>query len=220
MKKVPPKEVLDGQAPKDAASLVLGGIGDWSNKKTEKPLVSNEVDIVKSSEKETDKLNDDGTFELSYTMDLEQETFELIQMPEISSGVYIHDFTVNRTAIIEENRCFVMVMDRNEIAPPRTFYDMIRNIKDDGYEMNLDEIQHDMMIVLPELNEDQVFKDYGLFVGRLCEGKKVFKLTPVPDEVASAQNLENTIENKMNAFQNFDSPFNGDLQFKREKRST
>merc|ERR1719412_1137689 len=192
MKKVPPKEVLDGQAPKDAASLVLGGIGDWSNKKTEKPLVSNEVDIVKSSETETDKFNDDGTFELSYTMDLQQETFELIQMPEISSGIYIHDFTVNRTAIIEENRCFVMVMDRNEIAPPRTFYDVIRNIKEDGYELNLDEVQHDMMIVLPELNEDQVFKEYGLFVGRLCKGKTVLKLAPVPEEIASVDDVLKT----------------------------
>jgi len=145
--------------------------------------------------------------------------FHLQQMPEISSGVYIHDFTVNRTAIIEENRCFVMVMDRNEIAPPRSFYDMIKNIKEDGYALNLDEVQHDMMIVLPELNEDQVFKEYGLFVGRLCKGKKVYKLTPVQDEIASVENLENTVENQMDLFQNFENTFNNEFQFKREKRS-
>jgi hypothetical protein len=29
LRNVPPKEVLAGQAPKEGASLVLGGIGDW-----------------------------------------------------------------------------------------------------------------------------------------------------------------------------------------------
>jgi len=216
LRNVPPKDVLAGQAPKDGASLVLGGIGDWRDNKEENPLVSSQVEIEKSSQTETDTFGDDGTFEVTYTMDLEQETFELIQMPEISSGVYIHDFTVNRTAIIEENRCFVMVMDRNEIAPPRSFYDMIQNIKEDGYELNLDEVQHDMMIVLPELNEDQVFKEYGLFVGRLCKGKTVFKLIPVPDEIASVENLEKSLENKMDLFQN---AFKDELEIKREKRS-
>ena len=52
-------------------------------------------------------------------------------MPDVSSGMYIHDFMVDRTAIIENNRCFVMVMDRNEIAPPRNFLDIImRTTKD------------------------------------------------------------------------------------------
>lgn len=216
---VPPNDVLPGQLPKEGASLVLGGIGDWRDSKEENPLVSSQVEIERSSQTETDTYGDNGTFEVTYTMDLEQETFELIQMPEISSGVYIHDFTVNRTAIIEENRCFVMVMDRNEIAPPRSFYDMIQNIKQDGYELNLDEVQHDMMIVLPELNEDQVFKEYGLFVGRLCKGKTVLKLAPVPEEIASVDDvLKNTLGNEMDLLQNFGNALIDEWDSKREKR--
>ena len=65
-------------------------------------------------------------------------------MPDISSGQYVHDFTVNRTAIVEENRCFVMVMDRSEIAPPRNLFDLLSKTTNDGYEMDLDEIQHEM----------------------------------------------------------------------------
>jgi hypothetical protein len=130
-------------------------------------------------------------------MDLEEETFELIQMPDVSSGMYVHDFTVNRTAIIEDNRCFVMVMDRNEIAPPRSLLDILRKTTKDGYELDLDEIQHDMMIVLPELTQDDLLKEYGLFIGRACHDKTAYKLEPVPEEIVSLQNLENSLEDEI-----------------------
>jgi hypothetical protein len=57
------------------------------------------------------------------------------------------------------------------------------------------------------------FKDYGMFIGRLCNDKTVYKLEPVPEEVASAQNLEKEVENDI--FASF--PSLGD--FRREKRS-
>merc|ERR1711894_635770 len=139
----------------------------------------------------------DGKFEFKYEMDLEEEQFELIQMPDISSGLYVHDFTVNRTGIVEANRCFVMVMDRNEIAPPRNLFDLLRKTTDDGYEMDLEEIQHDMMIVLPNLTSDQVFKQYGWFIGKACEDKIVYKLEPVPEEIAAMQDLEDEVEDEI-----------------------
>merc|ERR1712203_64171 len=81
-----------------------------------------------------------------------------------------HDFTVNKTAIIEGSRCFAM-------------------------EMDLEEIQHDMMIVLPTLSKDDVFKKYGWFIGRACRGKVVYKLEPVPEEIAMIQdNLEDKLD--------------------------
>merc|ERR1712126_389860 len=107
----------------------------------------------------------DGKFEFKYEMDLEQETFELIQMPDISSGQYVHDFTVNRTAIVEENRCFVMVMDRSEIAPPRNLFDLLSKTTNDGYEMK---------ITLPTLTSEDVFKKYGWFIGRASQGRIVY----------------------------------------------
>ena len=116
-------------------------------------------------------------------------------MPEVSSGVYIHDFTVNRTAIIEDSRCFVMQMDRNEIALPRSLHELFKNIKEDGYELNLDEVQHEMMIILPDLAKEKVFKEYGLLIGRMCDGKMTYKLKPVPDEFNIGQEIENPIEN-------------------------
>ena len=118
-------------------------------------------------------------------------------MPDVSSGMYIHDFMVDRTAIIENNRCFVMVMDRNEIAPPRNFLDILMKTTKDGYELDLDEIQHNMMIALPELTYDALLKDFGWFIGRACRDKSSYKLEPLPEEIASIQNLETAMENEM-----------------------
>jgi hypothetical protein len=192
-----PNDVLSGEPPKDGAALVLGDFGYWHDQGSEKPLVRTDIELDESREMETETLNEDGTFELMYEMDLEEETFELIQMPDVSSGLYVHDFTVNRTAIIEDNRCFVMVMDRNEIAPPRNLLDILVNTKD-GYELDLDEIQHDMMIVLPELTPEDLFKEYGYFIGRACHDKTAYKLVPVPEEIAALQNLDNSMQEEMN----------------------
>merc|ERR1712193_303584 len=97
--------------------------------------------------------------------------------------------------IIEGSRCFAMEMDRQEIAPPRSLFELLTKTTNDGYEMDLEEIQHDMMIVLPTLPKDDVFKKYGWFIGRACRGKVVYKLEPVPEEIAMIQdNLEEKLD--------------------------
>lgn len=190
-----PKEVLVGQPPNDGAALVFGDLGSWQGDNVEKDLVKTQIEIDDVSE----TIEVDGTFEFKYEIDLEEEKFELIQMPDVSSGAYVHDFTVNRTGIIESTRCFVMVMDRTEIAPPRSLFDLLTKTTDDGYEMDLDEIQHDMMIVLPKLTSDEVFKQYGWFIGKACRGKTVFKLEPVPEEIAAIQDLEEAVEDEIDS---------------------
>ena len=37
----------------------------------------------------------DGGVGLEYEMDIEMETFEMTQMPQLSHGIYVHDFKVN-----------------------------------------------------------------------------------------------------------------------------
>ena len=90
-----------------------------------------------------------------------------------------------------------MVMDRNEIAPPRNLFELLSKTTDDGYEMDLDEIQHDMMIVLPTLTLDDVFKKYGWFIGKACQDKIVYKLEPVPEEIARLQDVEEELESEI-----------------------
>jgi len=197
----PPKDILIGQPPQNGAALVFGDLGYWPGDGEEMPLLRTDIDLKVESEFETDTI-EDGKFEMSFEMDMEEETFELIQMPEVSDGVYVHDFTVNKTAIIEGSRCFAMEMDRQEIAPPRSLFELLTKTTNDGYEMDLEEIQHDMMIVLPTLSKDDVFKKYGWFIGRACRGKVVYKLEPVPEEIAMIQDnleekLDDPIENEI-----------------------
>ena len=116
--------------------------------------------------------------------------------------MYVHDFTVNKTAIIEETRCFVMVMDRNEIAPPRNFLDFIMKTLEDGhYELDLDEIQHDMMIT-HQLTKDDLLTEYGWVIGKACDEKIAYKLEPVTDEMASIQKFENSMTDELNVGRN------------------
>jgi hypothetical protein len=40
------------------------------------------------------KINKNGALELDYELDVEMEEFEMLQLPEISHGRYLHDFKV------------------------------------------------------------------------------------------------------------------------------
>jgi len=182
----PPKDVLFGKPPRDGAALVFGDLGSWQDNHEEQPLIRTDIDLTETRESEIDEMDND-TFKMTFEFDVEEEKFELIQMPDVSDGVYVHDFTVNRTAIIENSRCFVMLMDRNDIAPPRSLLELLMKTSKDGYEMNLDEIQHDMMIVLPELTNDETFEKYGWFIGKACHEKTIYKLELVPEEIAALQ---------------------------------
>ena len=113
-------------------------------------------------------------------------------MPEISNGIYIHDFTVDKTAILETSRCFEMHLDRNEISPPRSLLDIITKMKD-GYELDLNEIQHDMRITAV-LTEDEL-NGYGMIIPNFCKEKTTYKLeTIVMEDVLADAELEVDVE--------------------------
>lgn len=123
-------------------------------------------------------LRGDGTVELVYELDLEYEEFESFEFPEISHGRYIHDFKFNKTAIIDPDgeRCFVMPLDRKEIPRPKTLFDVIRNMKNGVYDMDIEEIRHDTRVSFPALKD---LSHYGLFITSACEGKTTFLLERV-----------------------------------------
>ncbi len=62
---------------------------------------------------------------------------------------------MNKTAIIDpkNDRCFVMPLDRSEVPRPKTFLDILRDLRDGVYELNLEEIRHDTRIVLPPIGQ-------------------------------------------------------------------
>ena len=79
------------------------------------PVFEDELTAARMSLTET--FNDDGTIEFDYELDLEFDEFEEFELPELSRGRYLHDFRVNKTAIVDADggRCFVMDLDRAEV---------------------------------------------------------------------------------------------------------
>ena len=89
---------------------------------------------------------------------------------------------VDKTAIVDSGRCFVMNLDRNEISPPQTLYDVITKIQNGYYEKERkwlwEEIQHDLMIT-DILTEAEVINGYGMFIPYFCKDKTTYKLEPI-----------------------------------------
>ncbi len=132
-----------------------------------------------------EKLRADGSVELDYELDLKFEEFEEFQMPQISHGRYLHDFKVNQTAIIDPDgdRCFVMPLDQEEVPKPRSFYEIIRNLRDGVYGLDISEVRVDTRVVFPPV-EDPF--EFGFFIGSACAGHHTYRLKPI-DEVMIAK---------------------------------
>lgn len=218
-----------GQRQAQEGVVVMGNLGEWKDRNNEpEPLIREDIEVdhdtIISDMKTGETMDGEETFEYTFEMDMEHETYELIQMPEISTGLYLHDFIFNRTAIIEKNRCFVMLLDRNEIAPPRSLYDLIERTEKDGFELDLDEVEKEMMVIEPALTNEEVYKQNGVIISNACSGKTTYSLEPVPEHLAEdIQEIEDAKEDIQDAIQGIDDglfeDFDGDFDAARKKRS-
>lgn len=130
------------------------------------------------------RVNKNGALELDYELDVEMGEFEMLQLPEISHGRYLHDFKVNKTAIIDPDggRCFVLPLNREEISPPRNLMDIISKLKNGAFELDLDEIRLDTKVILPPLSS---FEGYGYFIERSCSQFTTYRL----EQIEASRNL-------------------------------
>lgn len=136
------------------------------------------VSVLKKTVKE-DIVDENGGLRLEYEIDYEEEDFEITQMPTLSHGIYLHDFKVNKTMILDtdQNRCFIMDLDRTEIEPPRTLMDVIEQMSNGAYNLNMDEIRKEMRVVLPPL-EILTVEEYGAIVPH-CAERKSYRLMDI-----------------------------------------
>lgn len=82
------------------------------------------------------------TFYEEFDIDLEFGEYEKIDIPDFSKGRkgrFIHDFVINKTAIVDldDHRCFVLDLNRSQVLPPSDLYDKITKIGSGYYEVNL-----------------------------------------------------------------------------------
>merc|ERR1739844_263623 len=131
--------------------------------------------------------------ELIYEYTEDEQTLELFQMPQLSSGRYIHDFEKEKTLIFDSvnDRCFVMDLDKNEIKPPKTICDMYRGMHEadgDGvYKMDLEEVRQETYAhEIAEITS----QEYGCPIKTLCQGKKSYRLDDIPENILEEMTRE------------------------------
>lgn len=117
-------------------------------------------------------------FQEQFELDLENEKFEKIDVPDFRdgrSGRFIHDFNTNKTCIIDvsEKRCFVMPLNRDRVLPPRSMFDLIQKMWDGYYKVNTTVVRENMRVVLPPITD---MSEIGDYIERECYGMLIYKL--------------------------------------------
>ncbi|RZC36305.1 integral membrane protein 2A [Asbolus verrucosus] len=117
-------------------------------------------------------------FREDFEIDMDEEKYEKIDVPDFRdgrSGRFIHDFNTNITGIIDitGNRCFVMPLNRGNVLPPRSLFDLIHKMWDGYYKVDTQIVRETMRVVTPPLKD---LKEVGAYISKECEHRPVYKL--------------------------------------------
>jgi len=139
------------------------------------------------------------SFEFDYDVDVEEQNYEVVELPEIFFGRYMHDFKANLTVIIDSmrERCYIFKLDRALIPAPRNLFDIIVKMKQGVYDVNMQEIQKNYRIVGDELES---LEGLGYLVPRSCSNKRTFRLEEMVGDVIEKREA---VEDKMEQFGEF-----------------
>ncbi|VVC44444.1 BRICHOS domain [Cinara cedri] len=94
------------------------------------------------------------------------------------SARFIHDFSINITAIvdIEGQRCYVMPIFRKALSPPISLYDLLFKMSSGYYSTDLKKSMHNMRVIEPAVTD---LSAYGLYISKDCADYSTFKLEKV-----------------------------------------
>ena len=114
-------------------------------------------------------------FEFDVELDLDDEAVETVELPEVFSGRYLHDFMSNRTVIIDPmgDRCFVMKLDRSLIPKPRNLFDYLTKERQGVYDMNYEEVKQTYRITGEPIT--QFDARHGKFIPDACSDKITYE---------------------------------------------
>ena len=121
-------------------------------------------------------------FEFDFDVDVEEESYEMVELPEIFLGRYMHDFKQNLTLIIDSlrERCYVFNLDRTLIPPPRNMFDMIQKMRHGVYDVDFQEIRKNYRVIGDELTS---LGGLGHLVHRACANLQTYKLEELVGDV-------------------------------------
>jgi integral membrane protein 2B len=138
-----------------------------------------ETDVANEVRKEQRNIQD-KYFREVFVLDLEDESFADIQVPDFRDGRrgrYLHDFKYNQSAIIDAKakHCFIMDLDRNTVAQPRDLFDIISKMYSGYYDINTDVVRKEMRVVLPAL-DDMGKAEVSPRIVNDCMGSNIYRL--------------------------------------------
>ncbi|XP_072397333.1 uncharacterized protein [Diabrotica undecimpunctata] len=144
------------------------------------------LDKILPTENYSEMWNDDDTDFKHIFKDYFQENFEIsndekyekIDVPDFKdgrSGRFIHDFNTNTTGIIDVTgrRCFVMPLNRDNVLPPKSLFDLIHKMWEGYYKVNTDLVRKNMRVIIPPITDT---KTIGGYIASECDGLPIYKL--------------------------------------------
>lgn len=118
------------------------------------------------------------SFDLSVGDDHEYSNIYVPEFRDGRVGRFIHDFKSNQTGIVDEvkSRCFVMPLDRNVTAPPRSMADLIQKLYSGYYEVNTTAVRKHMRVVTPPISDLTKVSDK---ISTACTGMDIYQLEQI-----------------------------------------
>lgn len=124
-------------------------------------------------------------FKQEFEIDIEYETFEQIDVPDFSGGRrgrFIHDFSANKTGIIDLDgrRCFVMPLNRSRVLPPDSLFDLVLKMRAGYYEVDTEVVRETMRVVTPPITD---YSTLGFYIARECSRLPTYTLERITKPV-------------------------------------
>lgn len=122
---------------------------------------------------------DSNFFREDFELDLtDEESYASISIPDFRDGRrgrFMHDFKENQSVIIDDNafRCFIMPLDRENVLPPKSFYDLIQKIKNGYYDIDTERVRQKWRVITPAIKD---LTSISQKIGNECIGMKVYML--------------------------------------------
>ncbi|PAV78768.1 hypothetical protein WR25_10304 [Diploscapter pachys] len=109
------------------------------------------------------------------------EAYEKIDVPRFGSNrpaIFLHDFKQNFTAIVDVmgKRCFVKQLDRNAVAPPRNFIDMLKGFNRNGPLAVAPRVVRETFRVGQPLSQEEVDGLQSFMISRHCSYRPTYML--------------------------------------------
>lgn len=123
-------------------------------------------------------LLDTNFIQEEFEIDLNREEYEKIIVPDFRdgrSGRFIHDFNTNKTGIVDitGQRCFIMPLNRDNVLPPKSLFDLIQKIWDGYYKVDTEIVRETMKVITPPIEDAS---EAGNYIAKECSGVPIYRL--------------------------------------------